>query len=92
MRMMGRMVPRLKVTYRPWSRRTPALPMAQPALVRHFYRGPFGREPFTQMEEFMRDMERRFKRDVEDTMGSFFRNVSNPKSIFVPLYILKKTF
>lgn len=64
------------MSLQPWSRRAVATPLARPSHVRHFYRGPFSREPFTQMEEFMKDMERRFKRDIEDTMGSFFKGVS----------------
>ncbi|XP_066940189.1 heat shock protein Hsp-16.1/Hsp-16.11-like [Macrobrachium rosenbergii] len=40
--------------------------------VRHFYRGGFGRDsPFTQMEEFMKDMEKKFRRD----MDSLFRDL-----------------
>lgn len=77
-------MPRMKVGPRSWSRRTPVLPMVHPGHVRYLHRGPLWREPFTQMEEFMRDMERKFKRDVEDTMGSFLRTVSiNTNSLYM---------
>ncbi|KAG7168875.1 heat shock protein beta-1-like [Homarus americanus] len=45
-----------------------------PACSRCFNRGPpWRRDPFSQMEEFMRDMERKFKRDIDSSLSSFFR-------------------
>lgn len=44
-----------------------------PACSRCFYRGPW-RDPFTQMETFMRDMERKFKRDIDNSLSSFLRD------------------
>nr|AKB96201.1 heat shock protein [Cherax destructor]WLO59328.1 heat shock protein 20 [Cherax destructor] len=50
------------------------IPTMAPACSRCFYRGPW-RDPFTHMEEFMKDMERKFKRDIDSSLSSFFRDV-----------------
>uniref|UniRef100_A0A0P4W2A2 SHSP domain-containing protein n=1 Tax=Scylla olivacea TaxID=85551 RepID=A0A0P4W2A2_SCYOL len=74
-RMVGRAAPRVRAAVtQASSRRALVLPMVHPSQVRLIHRGPFWREPFSQMEEFMRDMERKFKRDIEDTLGTFAKN------------------
>ena len=75
-RMMGRLVPRMRMAPRLWGRRCMVLPRVHEGHVKHLHRGPFWRDPFSQMEEFRKDMEKKFKRDIEDTMGTFVRNVS----------------
>ncbi|XP_068236770.1 heat shock protein Hsp-16.1/Hsp-16.11-like isoform X2 [Palaemon carinicauda] len=46
--------------------------------VRHFYRGGLGRDsPFTQMEEFMKDMEKKFKRDVDNVFRDLPRVIES---------------
>ncbi|XP_042864388.1 major egg antigen-like [Penaeus japonicus] len=54
----------------------PRLPLA-PACSRCLHRGPFGGSdnPFSKMEEFMRDMERKFRRDIEDTVSTLSRDM-----------------
>lgn len=49
--------------------------------VRHFYRGGWGRDgPFAQMEEFMKDIERKFKRDIDSVFRDLPRVVESTMS------------
>ncbi|KAK4299736.1 hypothetical protein Pmani_028005 [Petrolisthes manimaculis] len=75
---LTRMFPRMRrvprFTQAKANGQVPQVALTAPTSTRSFYRGPLGRDPFRQMEEFMRDMERKFKRDIESTMGSFIRD------------------
>ena len=76
-RVVGRAVPRVRTAVtQSGNRKALVLPLIHPSQMRLIHRGPFWREPFSQMEEFMKDMERKFKRDIEDTLGTFAKNVS----------------
>lgn len=73
---MTRSVPRLLRLTRSSAHRANHLPLA-PACSRCVHRGPFGgSDPFARMEEFMRDMERKFRRDIEDTFSTLTKDVS----------------
>lgn len=72
---MTRSVPRLLRLARTSAHRANHLPLA-PVCSRCVHRGPFGgSDPFAKMEDFMRDMERKFKRDIEDTVSAITKEV-----------------
>ncbi|XP_063600876.1 body wall muscle protein HR-29-like [Penaeus indicus] len=70
-----RSAPRLLRLSRSSAHRASHLPLA-PACSRCVHRGPFGgNDPFSRMEEFMRDMEKKFRRDIEDTFSTITKEV-----------------
>lgn len=80
---MTRSVPRLLRLARTSAHRANHLPLA-PVCSRCVHRGPFGgSDPFAKMEDFMRDMERKFKRDIEDTVSAITKEVSSNVNFIV---------